>query len=142
MNRNIDLLLSRLEKVKRTGKQTWLACCPAHDDKFPSLSLREKDDGLILLHCFTGCDVGDILAALDLDIDALFPNALNQCQSPDRRPFPAADVLRAIGFEALVVQASAAGILTGVFSEKDRERLSVAVVRIQSALEAAGVHRG
>jgi hypothetical protein len=139
---NIDLLLSRLDKVKRTGKQTWLACCPAHDDQSPSLSLREKDDGLILLHCFTGCEVGDILAALDLDMEVLFPNALNPCQSPERRPFPAADVLRAIGFEALVVQASAIGILTGTFSGKDRERLSVAVARIQAALDAAGVNRG
>jgi hypothetical protein len=139
---NIDLLLSRFQKVKHTGKQTWLACCPAHDDQSPSLSIREKDDGLILLHCFTGCEVGDILAAIDLNIDALFPDVLNPCKSPDRRPFPAADVLRAIAFEALVVQASAVSMLTGVFSGKDRERLSVAVARIQAALDAAGVNRG
>lgn len=39
------------------------ACCPAHDDKTPSLSIAE-DDGRVLWHCFAGCAQDAVLAAL------------------------------------------------------------------------------
>jgi len=38
---NIEILLSRLEKVKPHGNGKYLACCPAHNDKSPSLAIRE-----------------------------------------------------------------------------------------------------
>lgn len=34
--------------------------CPAHEDRDPSLSVRQGHDG-ILVHCFAGCDPGDVL---------------------------------------------------------------------------------
>lgn len=43
---------------------TWMARCPAHDDETPSLSLRDGDDGKVLLHCFGSCDQRDVIAAL------------------------------------------------------------------------------
>lgn len=136
----IDNLLSRLDKVKRTGDGKYQACCPAHADRSPSLTIRELDDGRILLHCFGGCDVRDVLAAIGLTFDDLFPPREIQHGKPERRPFPAVDVLRAIGFEALVVAAAGASLLAGQpFSSVDRERLTLAVHRIRSALTAAGV---
>ena len=33
----------------------WSACCPAHDDRTPSLSLHDSDDGMALVHCHAGC---------------------------------------------------------------------------------------
>ena len=42
----------------------WLACCCCHEDKRPSLSLRDGDDGKLLVRCFAGCDPRDILAEL------------------------------------------------------------------------------
>lgn len=42
------------------------ARCPAHEDKRPSLSLRDGDGGRLLLHCFAGCDYRDIIAAFEL----------------------------------------------------------------------------
>ena len=42
-----DVLLSILEGVKRTGPGRWMARCPAHGDKSPSLSIRELDDGRV-----------------------------------------------------------------------------------------------
>lgn len=140
---SIDNLLSRLDKVKRTGDGTYQARCPAHADRGPSLSVRETDDGRVLLHCFAGCSVHDVLAAVVLDISDLFPPREIQQGKPERRPFPAADVLRAIGFEALVVASAGVSLLAGQpFSQVDRERLILAVHRIQSALTAAGVSRG
>lgn len=43
--------------------------CPAHDDRKPSLSVSNGDDGKILVHCHTGCDqmaVVDQLKAMEL----------------------------------------------------------------------------
>ena len=47
----IDDLLSRLDKVKPTGERAWMACCPSHDDRTPSLSITEES-GLIKMKCF------------------------------------------------------------------------------------------
>ncbi len=58
-------ILSRLESVRATGPDRWIARCPAHDDKSPSLSIRQ-DGERILLYCFTGCEVSAILAAMGL----------------------------------------------------------------------------
>jgi len=140
----VDNLLQHLDNVKRTGAHTWQARCPAHDDRGPSLTIRDIDDGRILAHCFAGCDVQDVLAAVGLTFSDLYPpRALDHCMNPERRPFPAADVLRAIGFEALVVCSAAAALLAGErFTEIDRERLILAASRLQAALTAAGVSHG
>lgn len=139
---NVANLFAHLDKVKRTGAGTWTACCPAHDDRGPSLAVRELDDGRILLHCFAGCDVHDVLAAVGLTFCDLFPERLKPAKS-ERRPFPASDVLRCVAFEAMVVAAAAVALLAGEpFSEIDRERLILAASRIQAALTAAGVSYG
>lgn len=132
-------LLSRLDKVKGTGPGRYTARCPAHDDKGPSLAVRELDDGRVLLHCFAGCSVHEIVGAVGLDIGALFPSREIEHGKPERRPFPATDVLRCIAFESLVVLSAAAAMLTGhPFGAVDRERLSLASGRIQAALRASG----
>ena len=140
----VDKILPHLDKVRRTGAGTWSARCSAHDDRGPSLAVRELDDGRVLLHCFAGCDVHDVLAAVDLNVSDLFPpRAVDLRHKPERRPFPAADVLRAIGFEALVVAAAAVAMLAGEpFNDIDRDRLILAVSRIQAAMTAAGVSHG
>jgi len=135
----IDNVLARLEKVKRTGSGTYIACCPSHEDKNPSLSIRDLPDGRILIHCFAGCDIYSILASIDMEIDALFPERLGEFKK-QKRPFPAADVLRGVGFECLVVASSAIKMLSGeVFTTSDRERLVLSVGRIQAAINVAGI---
>ena len=51
------------------------------------------EDGRVLVHCFAGCGVSEILGAVGLDFDALFPPKPIDHAPPMRRPFPAADVL-------------------------------------------------
>lgn len=138
---SVDTLLSRLDKVKQTGQGRYSACCPAHEDRSPSLSVRELDDGRLLLHCFTGCDVHSVLSAVNLSMADLFPDSERMAHAkPVRHPFPAADVLRAVAFEALVVMMAASSLLSGEpFTAIDRERLELAASRIQAALAAAGV---
>lgn len=136
-------LLSRLERVKRTGVGRYQARCPAHDDRRPSLSVRELDDGRVLVHCFAGCDVHSVLSSVGLSFDDLFPlREFGQYAKREARPFPAADILRAIAFEALVVAVAGSSMLQGEpFNVVDLDRLFLAVGRMQAALEAGGLNR-
>jgi hypothetical protein len=55
--------LSSLDKFGCVGQDRYIACCPAHDDKSPSLSITQTSD-MVLVHCFAGCEQRDILQAL------------------------------------------------------------------------------
>jgi putative DNA primase/helicase len=44
---------------------SWIARCPAHDDRVPSLSIRDADDGGVFVHC-AGCDQAAVIEALRL----------------------------------------------------------------------------
>ena len=135
-----DALLSHLDGVKHTGPGRWLARCPAHPDKHPSLAIRELDDGRVLLKCFAECDTESVLAAVGLTFDALFPpRAIDHHKPRERRPFPAADVLRCIDFEALICVIAASDMANGeTLPESERERLMTAAARISAAVEASG----
>src|SRR5262249_7547368 len=60
----IERVLTHFEGVRRNGAQ-WMALCPGHADKNPSLSINERD-GKILIHCHAGCDPTAVLAAKGL----------------------------------------------------------------------------
>jgi hypothetical protein len=42
----------------------WLAPCPAHDDRKPSLAISETRNGKPLVHCHAGCEQRHVIAAL------------------------------------------------------------------------------
>jgi hypothetical protein len=42
----------------------WVARCPAHDDRTPSLSLADGHDGRLLVKCWAGCSAHNVLSAL------------------------------------------------------------------------------
>ncbi len=67
------MLLSLLDRVRRIGQGKWVARCPAHDDRGPSLSIAETVDGRALVHCFAGCSALDVLGAIGLEFADLFP---------------------------------------------------------------------
>lgn len=86
-------LLSRLSGVKKTGSGRWIARCPAHDDRSPSLAIRECDDTRLLVHCFAGCDVDDVVVAVGLTLADLMPaRAIGDHIPRERRPFFPSDV--------------------------------------------------
>jgi len=68
----LRLLLSRLRGVRRISNG-WMALCPAHEDHNPSLSVSIGREGRILLHCFAGCSLEEILKALGMRMSDLFP---------------------------------------------------------------------
>jgi hypothetical protein len=61
-----------LVQAQPTGAGRWKARCPAHDDRSPSLSIREGDDGRVLVHCHAGCATAAILEAAGLCLRDLF----------------------------------------------------------------------
>lgn len=42
----------------------WVARCPAHDDRVPSLSISDAYDGKVLMRCHAGCDQRRVIAAI------------------------------------------------------------------------------
>lgn len=68
-------LLDRLH-AKKNGAQ-WVALCPAHEDKNPSLSVAEKN-GKILLHCHAGCSPEAVCEVIGLDLADLFAESGNE----------------------------------------------------------------
>jgi putative DNA primase/helicase len=70
--------LARLLHGRKVGS-TWMGCCPSHDDRNPSLSIRQDDNGKVLLHCHAGCAQRDV-------IDSLKAHGLWESdERPDRR---------------------------------------------------------
>ena len=55
-------LIARELKAKRDGRG-WMARCPAHDDRTPSLSIRQAEDR-VLVHCFAGCSQEALISVL------------------------------------------------------------------------------
>lgn len=131
--------VSRLEKVRRTGSGRWIACCPAHEDKTPSLTVRELEDGRILVHCHGGCGVYSVVHAVGVDLSDLFPDKLIADKvRPLRKPFPAEDVISAMEIEIGVVMICAGDIAEGrTLKPTDRERLKLARQRLDGALRMA-----
>jgi hypothetical protein len=58
--------LADLIGARPAGPGRWQAKCPAHDDRTPSLSIREGRDGRIVLYDFGGCSTVRVLEALHL----------------------------------------------------------------------------
>jgi len=115
----IEVLLSQLTKVKPNGRGQYTACCPAHNDKHPSLAIRQTDDGKILLKCFGGCSAYEIVGAVGFSLTDLFPPRESNHSTPIKNPFPASSVLRCIQSEALIVVTAACNMANGVVLLKE-----------------------
>jgi hypothetical protein len=130
-------LLDRLEGVRKTGPDRWLARCPAHEDRRASLSIKETDDGRTLVHCFALCRADEVIGAVGLDWSALFPVDWAGKEFRKAPRIPASDILKALDFETLVVSVIASDMIhKREISEKDYERLNLARQRISAARSA------
>lgn len=144
----IDAILSRLDGLKQRGPRSWVARCPSHDDRHPSLGVKEADDGKVLLHCWVGCSAADVVAALGLSLADLFPATERQhdytpealrSRGPLRRPWEYREALDGIAHETMVARLIVESIRDGhPLSDEDAERLALAQERIDDALRLAG----
>ena len=131
-----DRILPLLDKVKRKGDNSWLACCPAHNDKNPSLAITEKD-GRVLLHCFSHqCDISDIVKAVRLEITDLFPESIKvEGGRPiKKKRFPAEAILEALADELAITEIGLAVLANGgTLNEKAQARMKEASNRFAEA---------
>ncbi len=138
----ISRVLHQLQGVKSTGPGKWQALCPAHNDRHPSLSVKETDDRKVLLKCWTGCGAAEIVSALGLSLADLFPRDDRsgvRNTGPMRRPFDCRDALAGIAHEATVARLIIAAVNRGdALDVESLDRLAQAEERIDDALRAAG----
>ena len=95
----ISLVVEALEQAGKTVKKTssgYQAQCPVHNDRNPSLTISQGDDGRILLCCHAGCKVKDICRALGITEAELFPdkrayNPKNDRREKTKRVYPTLD---------------------------------------------------
>jgi hypothetical protein len=79
----VQRFLDRVKKVRKSGSG-WTACCPAHEDRTPSLSIGEGADGRLLLTCHSNCRFEDIVRAVGLEMSDTFPAKVPDTYRPPR----------------------------------------------------------
>jgi hypothetical protein len=137
---SVDVVLARLDGVRRSGRG-WVAKCPAHADRSPSLSIAEGDEGRTLVRCFAGCEVTDVLSAIGLTLADLFPERVRDLsplgRAQRREANRVCDVTAAsavLALESLVVLIAANDTAEGrPLNDADRARLAQAADTIQAA---------
>ena len=131
-------LLPLLRQVKSSRAGQWMAACPAHDDRHPSLSLRLLADGKVLIKCWSGCNARDIVAALGLDMRVLFPPT-REWTFPKRNTLPQwrIQALRdMVQLERLILSLFRARVDRGILSTAaDRKRVLQAISRLELLAE-------
>lgn len=130
----IDAVLSRLEKVRQRQAGQYSARCPVHEDKTPSLSVRETPEGSVLLHCFARqCSAHEITAAMGLDMSDLFLPQQRTGREPKRlaRVIAPSQALEVLAAEVMFVFVVASDMRhTKTIAPETFERLKQAVARI------------
>ena len=129
--------LERLRRVRNTGAGRWIACCPAHEDRTPSLAIRELEDGRLLVRCFAGCDIQDVIRAVGLKMTDLFPDKRGAHDCKARLlPFEPEQVLRAVAHEIAVIAIMAEDLAAG--KPVSSLRATLAATRLFRGLDALG----
>lgn len=133
----MNKILSRLQKVKKSGPASWMARCPSHDDKTASLVITDAGDGKVLLNCFAGCDTHSILQSIGMDWDDVMPEkAIGHRISPTKPVIYATEAIGLIRQECQIVLLCAMYYRKGKHvTDDDWERVLLAMERINKALE-------
>lgn len=117
MNDNLEVLLSRLDKVEKLSpgahQARYKACCPAHADKNPSLSVTLAQSGAILIKCWSGCSAHDVVNAVGMEMTQLFPDTNRHHSPPVRRAFSADQAAKVIAEDSMILATTIAKIRNG-----------------------------
>jgi hypothetical protein len=125
-----QILITRLTGVRNTGPDRWVAKCPAHEDRSPSLSITDRE-GRVLLHCFGGCETEAVLGAVGLRFSDIMPERIGEARP---QAIPALQVLEAVTHEIMV----AALLATELGYSRSSQRLIEAGSRLNAALTLIG----
>lgn len=144
----IHQFLALFPSIKET-KKGWDVCCPAHDDRSPSLGVMEGEEGRIVLNCFAGCTKESICAALGIQMSDLFADTRLTGYAELRLRLPAKHSPRKLAFafelHALDLQQQADKILAAAaecddcdtWTHDDRDLAMQAVSRAYDYRERA-----
>jgi hypothetical protein len=131
-----EKFLSRVEH-RQTGRGRWQFRVPTRKDRHMSGSVRETDNGLLLVHDFGGDSAVEILAAIDLSLTDLFPSAITDQGRPQSRPFAGVEALQGVARDCLIVCAAAAILRENKpLSATDFAAMIAAAGRIHDAVSA------
>lgn len=121
-------ILEQRFHCKKTGRNSWMARCPAHDERTPSLHITMKDDGRLLIHCHgQQCSPHDIVAATGADLGALFPDDRDKHYRAETRK-------RDITVDEMVLAICDSDRKKGIrLSDADKRREREAFVRLRAA---------
>lgn len=129
MSSPVQLILSRLTRIRQTGPGTWRASCPTeahpHGDRSMGLAIREAGDGSVLIHCFSGCPPDKVLAAISLSMSSLFPDRDGRDPAyrggrPKAPPIPWRDVVEALHLDLCACSLAFSDLAAGkTFSPQD-----------------------
>jgi len=82
---SVEAILMMLEGVKSSGTNRWMALCPVHGDRSPSMGIKECDDGTVLMNCFAcGANGVEIAEAAGVSSSELFPPDSSRPAGPNR----------------------------------------------------------
>jgi len=130
---SVETLLNRLDKVRQTGPGKWIARCPAHQDKSPSLSVLDTGTRTVI-HCFAGCEAEDVLAAVGLAWRDLYRGewkAAREAAAHQRAKLPRPDPLE---IERKVIAIAVARLEAGEeLNTYDLARYEIALERVKGA---------
>jgi hypothetical protein len=129
----INRILDRLQAVRKSGEFRWIARCPSHPDETPSLSVRELEDGRVLVHCFSGCGAPDVVAALGLKLADLFDRPLAHHLPPVRGGLNARELLELTAHESMVAALLVSDSQTRQLTSDEQSRLALAAGRLGRA---------
>jgi hypothetical protein len=134
MSAAVDLLLSRLDKPRASGKDRWRCACPAcGGGNRSTLSIGVGDNGCVLLTCWkSGCSPEEIAAAIGLTIEDLFPPC-EASASPllRRRMLPAAQALELLESEMTLAVVVMSDLRRGIVPDDETSgRFLLALARV------------
>jgi hypothetical protein len=126
-------------KARRSGTG-WIARCPAHADKTPSLSITERD-GKVLVHCHAGCAQTDVIAALR-DLRLWHERSVRSSGRVRFEPDPdfAADYDRAYRWRHAVLLMSDEFFLKASVDDPDRRSITALVQAIRNTTDGLLVY--
>lgn len=137
---SVEVLISRLNKVRKNGTGQFMAQCPCHADKTASLAIKDMNDGRILINCFAGCDTYSILRSVGLDWQDVLPESSAGEHKPVNQIIYASEALQLIRFESQIVLVAAYDLKKNKqLTTEEMERLELAMQRINKAIGATGL---
>lgn len=130
---SIGEILSRFNGVKESGNSQWQCQCPVHKDKTASLGVKLKENR-VLINCFAGCSIEDILSATDLTFEDIMPDKRGEHHAPMNQVWNPYSVLKALKDDVLFVFLCARHMDQGKrLLDVDKNKLSEVTDRLRSA---------